>query len=151
MAGNKASIRSMYRDLIRECDAGVRRGELAAASVFVTWGSNGSAATEDLYGAGYPGGRPNGYQDLVSTVKPEQRIVFKWCWELFFSMLFIVTKGRKGSQSHQAKLEVQMPQRAAKRETGGDQVRLPPGVVLKPPVSVEDLMIDTEHDKEGAE
>ena len=33
----------------------------------------------------------------------------------------------------------------------GDQVRLPGGVVLKPPVSVEDLKTDTEYDPEGAE
>ena len=36
-------------------------------------------------------------------------------------------------------------------ETGGHQVRLPAGVFLKPPVTVEDLMADTEHDPEGAE
>ncbi len=44
-----------------------------------------------------------------------------------------------------------MPQRADKTETPGDQVRLPAGVVLKPPVSIEDLNADTEHDPEGAE
>ncbi|MGD0668807.1 MAG: hypothetical protein ABSB23_14700 [Bryobacteraceae bacterium] len=97
MAQDKASIRSMYRDLIRECDARVSRGELAAASVFFTWGSNGAAATEDLYGLGYRGGMPNGYQDLVSTVDPEQRIVVRWCWELFFALLFIVPSNLKVS------------------------------------------------------
>jgi hypothetical protein len=30
-------------------------------------------------------------------------------------------------------------------------VRLPAGVVLRPPVSVEDLKTDIEHDPEGAE
>ena len=30
-------------------------------------------------------------------------------------------------------------------------MRLPAGVILKPPVTVEDLMADTEHDPEGAE
>ena len=30
-------------------------------------------------------------------------------------------------------------------------MRLPAGVVLKPPVSAEDLRTDTEHDPEGAE
>ena len=44
-----------------------------------------------------------------------------------------------------------MPQRADKAETGGDQVKLSSGVILKPPVTVEDLMADTEHDPEGAE
>ena len=85
----------MYRDLIGECDARIGRGELTAASVFFTWGPNGAAALEDLYGAGYPGGRPNGYQDLVAAVNPEQRIVVKWCWELFFSLLFIVPRDLK--------------------------------------------------------
>jgi hypothetical protein len=44
-----------------------------------------------------------------------------------------------------------MPQRADKAETGASQVRLPAGVILKPPVSIEDLRTDTEHDPEGAE
>ena len=35
--------------------------------------------------------------------------------------------------------------------TGGDQVRLPAGVVLKPPVTLEGLKTDTENDPEGAE
>jgi len=90
MAPKDATVRSMYRDLIAECDARVARGELAAASLFFTWGSNGFAAKEDLYGAGYRGGLPNGYQDLVATVRPNQRVVVRWCWELFFSLLFVV-------------------------------------------------------------
>ena len=44
-----------------------------------------------------------------------------------------------------------MPQRAHRTETGGDDVRLPAGVVLKPPVSLDDLKKDTEYDPEGAE
>jgi hypothetical protein len=44
-----------------------------------------------------------------------------------------------------------MPQRTERAETTEDQVRLPAGVVLKPPVSVEDLKADTEYDPEGAE
>ena len=44
-----------------------------------------------------------------------------------------------------------MPQRAGKTETGADQVRLPAGLVLKPPVTIEDLKTDTEYDPEGAE
>lgn len=44
-----------------------------------------------------------------------------------------------------------MAQRADKAETDGDQVRLPAGVVLKPPVSLDDLRTDTEYDPEGAE
>jgi hypothetical protein len=44
-----------------------------------------------------------------------------------------------------------MPRRTEQEEAGGDQIRLPAGVVLKPPVSAEDLMADTEYDPEGAE
>ena len=44
-----------------------------------------------------------------------------------------------------------MTQRTEGKETGGDQLRLPIGVVLKPPVSAEDLKTDTEHDPEGAD
>ena len=36
-------------------------------------------------------------------------------------------------------------------EAKGDQARLPPGVVLRPPVSLEDLKTDIEHDPEGAD
>jgi hypothetical protein len=36
-------------------------------------------------------------------------------------------------------------------ETGGRQVQLPAGVVLKPPVTLEDLQADTEYDPDGAE
>jgi hypothetical protein len=44
-----------------------------------------------------------------------------------------------------------MPPRAYNAETGADQVRLPAGLVLKPPVSLEDLKTGTEYDPEGAE
>jgi hypothetical protein len=44
-----------------------------------------------------------------------------------------------------------MPQRTESAKTGGDEIRLPAGVVLKPPVSMEDLKTYTEHDPEGAE
>jgi hypothetical protein len=36
-------------------------------------------------------------------------------------------------------------------ETGGDQVPLPRGAALKPPVSLDDLRTGIEHDPEGAE
>ncbi len=49
------------------------------------------------------------------------------------------------------KLRTEMPQRADKTEPGADQVRLPAGLVLKPPVSIEDLKTDTEYDPQGAE
>ncbi|HLG94925.1 MAG TPA: hypothetical protein VKX49_01305 [Bryobacteraceae bacterium] len=42
-----------------------------------------------------------------------------------------------------------MPQRADKTETPADQI--PAGVVLKPPVTTEDLKTATENDPEGAE
>ena len=54
-------------------------------------------------------------------------------------------------QAGYCKMGIEMPQRADKAETGGDQVRLPAGVILKPPVTVEDLKTDTEYDPEGAE
>ena len=44
-----------------------------------------------------------------------------------------------------------MANRTDKAETGGYQVRLPAGVVLKPPVSLDELKTDTEYDPEGAE
>jgi hypothetical protein len=44
-----------------------------------------------------------------------------------------------------------MPQRTEGKETGADQVRLPAGIVLKPPVSMEDLTTGTEYDPAGAE
>jgi hypothetical protein len=90
MAQTDASIRATYRDIVRQCDARVGRGELAAASVFFTWGPHGAAATDDLFGTGYLGGQSGGYQDLVSIVNPERRVVVKWCWQLFFALLFIV-------------------------------------------------------------
>ncbi len=49
------------------------------------------------------------------------------------------------------KLKVEMPRRTEQEEAGGHQLRLPVGLVLKPPVSVEDLKTDTEYDPEGAE
>jgi hypothetical protein len=44
-----------------------------------------------------------------------------------------------------------MAQRAEKSEAGEGQLRLPAGVFLKPPVSIEDLKTDIEDDPEGAE
>ena len=44
-----------------------------------------------------------------------------------------------------------MAHRTDKAETSRDQVRLPSGVVLKPPVSLDELKTDTEYDPEGAE
>ena len=44
-----------------------------------------------------------------------------------------------------------MRQKAGETETEGNQVRPPVGVVLKPPVSAEDLKADTESDPAGAE
>jgi hypothetical protein len=44
-----------------------------------------------------------------------------------------------------------MSRRTEQEEAGGDQVRLPAGVVLRPPVTAEELKADTEYDPEGAE
>jgi hypothetical protein len=41
--------------------------------------------------------------------------------------------------------------RTGEAEAGAGRVRLPAGVTLKPPVSMEDLKTDTENDPEGAE
>jgi hypothetical protein len=90
MAQEHSATRTVYRDLVKECDTRVKNGTLAAASLFVTWGSNGAAAKDDLHGRGYLGGLTGGYRDLVASVDSSQRIVVRWCWELFFSMLFIV-------------------------------------------------------------
>ena len=43
-----------------------------------------------------------------------------------------------------------MPQEILSTETGRDRVRLP-GVILKPPVTIEDLKTDIEHDPAGAD
>jgi hypothetical protein len=44
-----------------------------------------------------------------------------------------------------------MPQRTEETRTVGDQVRLPQGIVLRPPVTALELKTDTEHDPQGAE
>jgi hypothetical protein len=44
-----------------------------------------------------------------------------------------------------------MPQRVHKTEAGGNQMPPPAGVILKPPVTMEDLKTDIECDPEGAE
>jgi hypothetical protein len=44
-----------------------------------------------------------------------------------------------------------MAQRIEGPEAGSDQVQLPAGVLLKPPVTAEDLRVDTECDPEGAD
>ena len=44
-----------------------------------------------------------------------------------------------------------MAHRTDKVEMGGNQVRLPAGVVLKPPVTLDELKTDAEYDPEGAE
>lgn len=90
MAKDDIGTRASYREILRECDARVGAGRLAATSLFFTWGSHGAAAKEDLFGGGYAGGLPGGYQELVSSVAASQRIVVSWCWELYFSILFIV-------------------------------------------------------------
>lgn len=44
-----------------------------------------------------------------------------------------------------------MAQQIDRGETWGDERRLPAGVTLKRPVSLDDLKTDTEYDPEGAE
>jgi len=44
-----------------------------------------------------------------------------------------------------------MPKRTERGTAGGEEVRLPAGIVLKPPIGVDDLKTVTEEDPEGAE
>jgi len=90
MSAEDAGIRNDYVKLITQCDELVGRGKLAAATLFITWGSNSHAALEDLDGAGYEGGLKGGYNDLLKTVDAARRIVFTWCWELYFALILIV-------------------------------------------------------------
>jgi hypothetical protein len=46
--------------------------------------------------------------------------------------------------------EKEMTRQKEGTETGGNQT-VPPGIVLCPPVTVDDLKADTEYDPEGAE
>jgi len=50
-----------------------------------------------------------------------------------------------------AKLMGEMPQETRSTDTATSRVRLPRDFVLLPPVSMDDLKKDTEHDPEGAE
>lgn len=54
-------------------------------------------------------------------------------------------------KGNKAKLRIEMSHQTDKAERGGDEIRLPAGVVLKPPVSLDELKTDTEYDPEGAE
>lgn len=84
------SLRSPYKHLIANSDELVARGQLAAATLFFTWGSNSRAALDDLDCEGYRGGLEGGFRDLIETVDPTRRIVLTWCWEFFFSLLLVV-------------------------------------------------------------
>ncbi len=44
-----------------------------------------------------------------------------------------------------------MPRKIEGAEADGEQIRLPAGLALKPPISAADLREDTEYDPEGAE
>jgi len=46
---------------------------------------------------------------------------------------------------------IEMPREIEGTESTGKHISLPANLVLKPPVSVEDLKADTEHDPKGAE
>jgi len=87
--------RMTYGRLVQECDSRIGEKALKSASIFFTWGSNGTAALADLDGNGYDGGIPDGYQALLSLVAPERRIVVVWCWEMYFAQLVIVSADLK--------------------------------------------------------
>jgi len=91
MAPKYASTRNMYKRLLKQCDERVGCSQLAAATLFFTWGRrHNTAALADLYGAGFGGGLDGGYRDLVEGVDPSRRIVLTWCWGMHFSLLLIV-------------------------------------------------------------
>jgi hypothetical protein len=74
--------------------------------VFFTWGSNSAAAKADLFGRGFGGGLLNGYQELVSAARSEQRIVITWCWEYYFALLCIVPAAQRDAIARQALAEM---------------------------------------------
>lgn len=80
----------LYQRIVAFCDSSVGQGQLGAATLFITWGSNNRAALDDLDGAGYQGGLEGGYRDLVASVDPSRRVILTWCWELYFSLVVIV-------------------------------------------------------------
>ena len=80
----------LYKRIVAFCDSSVVQGELGAATLFITWGSNNLAALDDLDGAGYQGGLMCGYRELVDTVDRSRRVILTWCWELYFSLIAIV-------------------------------------------------------------
>lgn len=84
------SLRSTYKRLTAYSHEHVAQGQLAATTLFFTWGSNSRAALDDLDEAGYRGGLEGGYRDLVNAVDPSRRIVLTWCWEFYFSLLLVV-------------------------------------------------------------
>ena len=55
------------------------------------------------------------------------------------------------ARQSRAKLRGEMPQETKSTETATSLVRFPKGFVPLPPVSMDDLKRDTEHDPEGAE
>jgi hypothetical protein len=67
MSEHDEPTRHLYHVLIEECDARVADGRLGAASVFLTWGSNGRAAKDDLFEGGYRGGLHGGFQIRASV------------------------------------------------------------------------------------
>lgn len=90
------STRNTYKRLLGQCDERVGRSQLAAATLFFTWGSNNRAALDDLDGAGYEGGLDGGYRDLVERIDPSRRVVLTWCWEMYFSLVLVVPSTLRG-------------------------------------------------------
>ncbi len=107
MSPGDAGIRNEYVNLITHCDQQVGRGELGAATVFVTWGSNSRAALDDLDGAGYQGGVRGGYNDLVNTIDPARRIVLSWCWDLYFALILTVPQALRPQIAARVRLYVE--------------------------------------------
>jgi hypothetical protein len=100
MSKDDQPTRDLYHDLIGECDARVADERLCAASVFLTWGTNGRAAKDDLFEGGHRGVLRGGFQDLRGLVRPTQRIVVAWCWMLYFSLIVIVPERLRDDLGH---------------------------------------------------
>jgi hypothetical protein len=100
MGKDDQPTRDRYRYLLQECDARVAEEKLGAASVFVTWGSNGSAARQDLFMEGYEGGLHGGFQDLRGLVRSTQSVVIAWCWKYYFSLIVVVPERLRHDLMH---------------------------------------------------
>lgn len=89
VAGNKhRQEREWYAELLETADRCVASLELAAFSVFITWGQNSAVALADMGDA--DAANACGYQGLRAKIGSERRITLEWCWSRYFAMLLVV-------------------------------------------------------------